>query len=74
MGLIDLLLFLQSAAILLVFFMIAWLRRDRESPRGSLPLVGKCVSRLHLWGDLLTVTSEPVRVVPCLMRCREEAQ
>jgi len=73
MALIDLLLFLQSAGILFVFFLIAWLRRDREYPRGS-SVVGKSIARLHLWGDLLTVTSEPVRVVPCLMRCREEAQ
>ena len=70
MALIDLLLFLQSAAILLAFFLVAWLKRDKETPRGN-SVVGKCVLRLHLWGDLLTVTNEPVRVVPCMMGSEE---
>jgi len=58
--------------ILLVFVLpAARFRRGREFPRGKSVVVGKSVSRLHLAGSVLSVTSEPVQVVPCLMICSD---
>jgi hypothetical protein len=63
----DVVLGVGLLGILLVFMLpAARFKRGRESPRGEFPVVGKSLSRLHLHGEVLSITNEPVHVVPCL--------